>query len=230
MISTELPINIDSLSWDEPKLANETDKEHYARYLMSSVWATKRNAAYDRANNAHVVAHRGMCENCKRRPSVAVHHTTYERKFHEKLEDLLVVCERCHEYFHGRLGPMNPALYYYTSPPLDFGWDHLIEHGEWLEMLSKRMIGSDWMGCYEFLFDTDKTREMFECFPYDGKWRYGEVRVGVMPHEVDYASACAVRYADNNGLCCIISSHEQHDMGIEYGFARENGRIGCTYA
>jgi len=37
-------------------------------------------------------------------PPLHVHHRTYERVFHETLDDLCVLCEDCHELFHGKDG------------------------------------------------------------------------------------------------------------------------------
>jgi hypothetical protein len=31
-----------------------------------------------------------------------VHHLTYERKYHERLDDLQAICQSCHEYIHAK--------------------------------------------------------------------------------------------------------------------------------
>jgi hypothetical protein len=61
-----------------------------AAHLKSSKWKKIRQAKLDQT--------RGQCERCGlwtgRRD---VHHKTYEGRGHERLEDLIVLCTRCHE-------------------------------------------------------------------------------------------------------------------------------------
>ena len=71
----------------------------YKRYLASREWATLREAVRKRAGNA--------CERCDILPMQVVHHLTYERIGHERLEDLQAICKPCHEYESGKC-PYDP--------------------------------------------------------------------------------------------------------------------------
>lgn len=68
------------------------DYHAYRAYLKTEAWRALRAAVICRA--------RGMCERCGKWPVVNVHHLTYERLFHERLEDLLGVCSKCHRELH----------------------------------------------------------------------------------------------------------------------------------
>lgn len=69
----------------------------YKRYLRSVHWQNLRQQALSRAN--------GRCEMCGYKPwkpgTLQVHHRTYERIGKEGLDDLIVVCPRCHMKIHG---------------------------------------------------------------------------------------------------------------------------------
>ncbi len=71
-----------------------SEKEKYAAYLCSREWAEKREAVRERSL--------GKCERCFISPMEACHHLTYERKYEERLEDLQAICNRCHEFTHGK--------------------------------------------------------------------------------------------------------------------------------
>ena len=62
--------------------------------MASREWALKRQAVRQRSGN--------RCERCKRRKMQSVHHLTYERLGNERLEDLLAVCNPCHEWLSGK--------------------------------------------------------------------------------------------------------------------------------
>ena len=61
----------------------------YRAYLLSPRWKRLRRAVMLRA--------KGKCEICRRWEGTDCAHLTYERVFHEPLEDLLWVCEPCHQ-------------------------------------------------------------------------------------------------------------------------------------
>ena len=63
----------------------------YDEYLRSDVWQYKRECALSRAGR--------KCERCGAKYGVAleVHHLTYERFGNERMDDLEVLCKRCHE-------------------------------------------------------------------------------------------------------------------------------------
>jgi len=64
----------------------------YADYLKTEHWIELRGAKLLEANN--------RCQKCKSHHKLQVHHLTYERKGRERLSDLKVLCERCHEKEH----------------------------------------------------------------------------------------------------------------------------------
>lgn len=70
-----------------------SDKERYQAYLAGREWGLLKQQVKARSG--------GICERCKINPSDAVHHLTYERKYHERLEDLQDICEACHSFIHG---------------------------------------------------------------------------------------------------------------------------------
>ncbi len=66
---------------------------NYQNYLRSSHWLKFREMKIADVG--------GICERCLSRPAVQVHHLTYKRVGHEKLEDTQAVCRRCHMKAHG---------------------------------------------------------------------------------------------------------------------------------
>lgn len=71
-----------------------SENEKYQLYLASREWAIIKEAIKKRCG--------GICERCRNAPMYAVHHMTYIRKYHERLEDLQGVCNPCHEYLSGK--------------------------------------------------------------------------------------------------------------------------------
>jgi len=68
-------------------------KDRYQKYLNSQKWDELRKEAYEMANH--------RCELCGDFAE-AVHHIKYPKSFSEDcLENLLVVCDRCHKLLHG---------------------------------------------------------------------------------------------------------------------------------
>lgn len=67
----------------------------YHAYMHSAAWKRKRQAVHERSGRT--------CERCGasgRR--LEVHHKTYARLGHERMSDLIDLCEDCHDYVHGR--------------------------------------------------------------------------------------------------------------------------------
>ena len=60
----------------------------YDAYLCSKRWRKLARAVKLRA--------KGKCEICRRRDGHHCAHLTYDRIFHEHIEDLLWLCRRCH--------------------------------------------------------------------------------------------------------------------------------------
>ena len=66
----------------------------YADYLRSQVWAWKRQRALSRDGRA--------CKLCNSRTRLQVHHREYPARWgDEPDDDLVTLCARCHQKFHG---------------------------------------------------------------------------------------------------------------------------------
>jgi 5-methylcytosine-specific restriction endonuclease McrA len=61
----------------------------YSDYLQSPEWQNKRGEVLTFWNR--------RCALCNSDQNVQVHHRTYERMGHEKLTDLIPLCDKCHE-------------------------------------------------------------------------------------------------------------------------------------
>lgn len=70
------------------------DKSKYQAYLCSREWSVLTRKVRDRSG--------GRCERCKVNKHESTHHLTYERKYKERLEDLLGICNDCHSFIHGK--------------------------------------------------------------------------------------------------------------------------------
>ncbi len=68
--------------------------QKYREYLRSPEWRELTSQVRRRCD--------GICERCHRVEMCDTHHLTYERVYHERLEDLLGVCRSCHKYLSGR--------------------------------------------------------------------------------------------------------------------------------
>lgn len=65
----------------------------YSEYIKSKKWKELRRKAYKRSSN--------KCEFCEKK-AYAVHHVKYPKRFEEdNLDNLIVVCKKCHELNHG---------------------------------------------------------------------------------------------------------------------------------
>ena len=87
---------------------NRTD---YQAYLASRAWALKRATVRERSD--------GLCERCWRNPMEAVHHKTYERIGDERLDDLMAICDFCHQFLSGKrdVDPATSAISVYLAGP-----------------------------------------------------------------------------------------------------------------
>lgn len=68
----------------------------YKAYLKSPEWKEKRERVLEFWDYG--------CATCSSKVDLHVHHRTYIRVGEERLTDLIVLCEICHEKFHGTLG------------------------------------------------------------------------------------------------------------------------------
>jgi len=64
----------------------------YQEYLKTDHWQDCRKQAIKRAKH--------RCQLCNSRTKLNVHHRTYERRGHERDDDLITLCESCHSIFH----------------------------------------------------------------------------------------------------------------------------------
>lgn len=64
----------------------------YREYLISKKWASLKRAVH--------FFYEDECFICRSRKDLHVHHKTYERLFHEDLDDLVLVCSDCHQKIH----------------------------------------------------------------------------------------------------------------------------------
>lgn len=67
-------------------------KSRYHKYLLSPEWKALRKKVFERDEY--------RCRFCESSKNLEVHHLTYERIFHERLEDLVTACDGCHGYIH----------------------------------------------------------------------------------------------------------------------------------
>mgnify|MGYP001219781477 CR=1 FL=1 len=74
-------------------------------YYCSREWSLKKKAIHARSG--------GMCERCDENKGEAVHHKTYARLYNEDLEDLIHLCNKCHDFQHGNsdFDPAAPVTY-----------------------------------------------------------------------------------------------------------------------
>lgn len=86
--------NLDT-SEDKPRSARDRSTElktmPYPEYLQTPEWASKRAKALRFAQY--------RCQLCNTSESLTVHHRTYERRGHELMGDLIVLCKDCHDTF-----------------------------------------------------------------------------------------------------------------------------------
>jgi len=76
-------------------------KTPYEDYLNSPEWKTIREKALERAGR--------RCQACNSRGPLDVHHRTYEHIGREELDDLTVLCRKCHGIFHGNTRLSRPT-------------------------------------------------------------------------------------------------------------------------
>jgi hypothetical protein len=75
----------------------------YLKYLNSAEWRKKREQVIERSGS--------ICERCHHYVVAEVHHLTYDRVYHEALEDLQGLCGYCHAFLHGERADDGNAVY-----------------------------------------------------------------------------------------------------------------------
>lgn len=69
---------------------------NYKNYLHSDKWYKIRDKVFCRDNN--------RCTICEATKNLIAHHKSYDNFGNEKLDDLVTVCETCHEIIHSKRG------------------------------------------------------------------------------------------------------------------------------
>lgn len=81
------------------KLKTEEDIKipyiNYRNYLQTKHWKNIRNKIRNKYN--------GKCQICCSTNNINVHNNTYERIGKEDENDLILLCQECHEIFHNKL-------------------------------------------------------------------------------------------------------------------------------
>jgi len=80
-------------------MQNKTPKENYAEYLQTDYWQSVSSEVKKRAGY--------RCQVCNSPHDLIAHHRTYEHRGRELefLNDLICLCRRCHNIFHGVAQP-----------------------------------------------------------------------------------------------------------------------------
>jgi hypothetical protein len=68
------------------------DKKSYSKYRASKEWQAKRKEKLKEANY--------QCEKCGTAKNLNVHHLNYAHLGFEDLDELVVLCKKCHEQIH----------------------------------------------------------------------------------------------------------------------------------
>jgi 5-methylcytosine-specific restriction endonuclease McrA len=84
--------NITRLRAQLKELAGITPPPDYDKYIRSKAWKVKRET--------FLVAYHHQCVICGNKKNLHVHHLHYQTVGHEKLEDVVVCCRRCHFIEH----------------------------------------------------------------------------------------------------------------------------------
>lgn len=82
----------DSIDRELRRQPKKQRKVIYAAYLRSAEWGRTRDLALE--------YYGGNCCLCHSTDNLEVHHRTYERLGRERLADLTVLCDPCHERYH----------------------------------------------------------------------------------------------------------------------------------
>lgn len=66
----------------------------YVEYLKTKHWKNVKKKTFIRAGH--------KCQLCSSKLNLNVHHNTYENRGEERYEDLIVLCQKCHDKFHDK--------------------------------------------------------------------------------------------------------------------------------
>jgi hypothetical protein len=145
--------------FDWKNCSNESEK--YGLYLTSREWSLKKEMIKKRS--------KGICERCKHNKSQAVHHLTYKRKYKEQLDDLIDICNGCHDFIHAKTN-IDPI---HSSPVFLLGKEiknvylagKMSGHMSWRDEIIQRWSGDK--GFFKFSHELNESKyDSFE--PYFG--------------------------------------------------------------
>lgn len=89
--------------------------DFYAEYIVSEAWRIKCREALERAAY--------KCQLCAKDKKLSVHHNTYDRLGKELPQDLVVLCQKCHNVYHAKR---------------DGGTKHKYRNEAWIKKLQKK--------------------------------------------------------------------------------------------
>lgn len=87
-------VNNEKYVTDENVYLNKLKEMLYKDYLQTMHWKIIKTFIAYRANF--------KCQLCSSTYNLNIHHNTYKNKGEEKLEDLIVLCQKCHKKFHNQ--------------------------------------------------------------------------------------------------------------------------------
>ena len=122
--------------YDQPPAASLTQEQGYAAYISSPAWRRLRLAALEAAGN--------QCQRCgvsKWSAALEVHHLTYERFKHERLSDLVVLCEDCHKSADiERAQEVQQKNYQALERARFDGWASKVYGAEWADHVDSELV------------------------------------------------------------------------------------------
>lgn len=80
------------IALQDDRVAELTPSPRYHDYLQSPEW--------DRMRNEALAYHGHRCQICGNASNLQAHHRTYDRLGNEDMDDLVVLCDRCHKRHH----------------------------------------------------------------------------------------------------------------------------------
>lgn len=113
-----------------------SDEFDYPCYLASREWAKRKEAIREQSY--------GFCERCAVGQYQSTHHLTYANIGHEPLEDLLAVCNPCHEFLSGKSNndPVKRLAFVVIAVSRDYLKDHMDEFSRSLTNAKTRVVGT----------------------------------------------------------------------------------------
>jgi len=99
------------------KIIKQPLLSNYKEYLKTKEWIEIRNRIYKRDNNKCVICDSKLNLNC--------HHISYENIYNEKDEDLITLCNICHNNEHNKINAMELSVNDYYKLINNYYWNNL---------------------------------------------------------------------------------------------------------